>query len=69
LADQAQDVFLLLRRHSFEILRRNGGEYVPNPIKIKGRSIRVWLFPRDKANIQTEDFTPQHFDIAETEEM
>ena len=45
----------------YTILNGHGATHEPNPIKIKGKSVRIWLFPKSRLNIQTEEFTPVVF--------
>jgi hypothetical protein len=60
--------FLVLQRRIkitptelYAILHQHGATHESTPIKIKGKSVRIWLFPKSKLNIQTEEFTPVQF--------
>jgi hypothetical protein len=46
----------------YAILNQHGATHEPHPIKIRGKSVRIWLFPKDKLNIQTEDYPPVKFE-------
>ena len=52
-----------IERHElYAILNRNGATNLPDPIKVLGKSVRVWLFPKDKLNIQTEEYPEVKFE-------
>lgn len=50
------------QRELWRLLESIGGYADKNAIKIKGKSMKVWRLPKDKVNVQTDDFTTPEVD-------
>ncbi|MGI9103481.1 MAG: TOTE conflict system archaeo-eukaryotic primase domain-containing protein [Terriglobales bacterium] len=46
----------ITNRELYQLLKQHGCRHPQGGIKVCGKLVKVWLFPRDKLNLQTEDF-------------
>lgn len=59
--------FKITRPALYALLHAHGATCEDSPAKILGKSVRIWLFPKDKLNIQTEDYAVPEFPKIEEE--